>query len=156
MAMELFVLSDRRLSSIAEWQQAIDAEGFALRLSDETSFDALNGVLPVQLDGKQTGFECVHWNAGELMREASDIDFGQEWKYALSFRWLGSRLDEGDAALMAAAAYARATGGVVLDWDNDRLLGPDQVKEIVRESLQSRPAVEEAVRRVIESLKPQS
>ena len=32
MAMELFVLSDERLNSVAEWQAAIDAEGYPLRL----------------------------------------------------------------------------------------------------------------------------
>ena len=49
MAMEFFVLSDRRLASIAEWQQAITAEGFQLLLSTETPFEALNGFLPAQL-----------------------------------------------------------------------------------------------------------
>ena len=32
MSMEVFVLSDKRLGSIAEWQQAIDVAGFALTL----------------------------------------------------------------------------------------------------------------------------
>ncbi len=33
MSMELYVLSDRSLTSIAEWQLAIDSSGFPLRLS---------------------------------------------------------------------------------------------------------------------------
>jgi hypothetical protein len=60
MAMELYVLSDQRLSSIAEWQQAIDAEGFALQLSRETPLDAVDGFLPAQLNREPTGFECNH------------------------------------------------------------------------------------------------
>src|SRR3972149_3206037 len=75
MAMELYVLSDRRLASIGEWQQAIDAEGFALRLSDETPLDAVDGFLPAQVNGKSAGFECNHWAAGELMTEAAGIEF---------------------------------------------------------------------------------
>jgi len=35
MSMQICVFSDRTLGSIAEWQQAIDAEGFRLRLSDD-------------------------------------------------------------------------------------------------------------------------
>ena len=153
MAMELYVLSDQRLASIGEWQRAIDAEGFALRLSDETPLDAVDGFLPAQVNGKSAGFECNHWAAGELMTEAAEIDFGHAWKHALAFRWLGSKLEEGDAAMMAATAYARATGGVILDWDNDRLLEPDQLKEIIRASQQSRPLLDEAVRRMIEQRK---
>lgn len=44
MSMELFVLSDRRLASIAEWQRAINAESFPLRLSPETPFEELDGI----------------------------------------------------------------------------------------------------------------
>ena len=32
MSIEIFVLSDRKLGSIAEWQRAIDREGFDLKL----------------------------------------------------------------------------------------------------------------------------
>ena len=35
MSMEICVFSDRILGSIAEWQQAIDAEGLPLRLSGD-------------------------------------------------------------------------------------------------------------------------
>jgi hypothetical protein len=40
MAMEIFALSDRRLNSIAEWQRAIDAEGFPFpaRLTTDVPF----------------------------------------------------------------------------------------------------------------------
>lgn len=58
MSMELRLLSDRRLSTIGEWRNAITAEAFPLQLSDETSLDAVNGFLPSHLRGKFTGFEC--------------------------------------------------------------------------------------------------
>ena len=44
MAMELYVFSDRRLASIAEWQRAINAERFSLRLLTETPFEELDGI----------------------------------------------------------------------------------------------------------------
>jgi hypothetical protein len=43
MAMELHVLSNRRLSSIAEWQRAIGAQGFPLRLAADVQFASADG-----------------------------------------------------------------------------------------------------------------
>lgn len=39
MAMELWILSDKKLGSITEWQAAINAEETALVLSDERPLD---------------------------------------------------------------------------------------------------------------------
>jgi hypothetical protein len=62
MSMELFVFSDRRLPSMAEWQRAINAEGFPIRLLTETPFEELNGIVLVQFGDKRTSFEVVHWS----------------------------------------------------------------------------------------------
>ena len=53
MAMEIFALSDRRLNSIAEWQRAIDDEGFPFppRLSADVLVGQLSGFLPARYDG---------------------------------------------------------------------------------------------------------
>jgi len=66
MSMELFVCSDRQIGSIEEWQAAIDAEGYPLKLSTDTRFEELNGFLPSSLRGELTGFECYHDDAKEL------------------------------------------------------------------------------------------
>ena len=42
MAMEMYVLSDGQLGSIEEWQAAIDAEGFPLKL-DHTELKGHSG-----------------------------------------------------------------------------------------------------------------
>lgn len=42
MSVELYVFSDAALDSISDWQKAIDAEGFALRLSDDGPLAELN------------------------------------------------------------------------------------------------------------------
>jgi hypothetical protein len=133
MSMELRLFSDRRLDSISEWQLAIDAEGFPLRLSDETPLDKVNGFLPSYLHDNLTGFECNHWNANEVMAENSDIDFGHDWKYVLAFRWLGSKQDEAVVAWMAATAYARVTDGVVFDDQEGKLRTAPQALEVVRD-----------------------
>jgi hypothetical protein len=122
MSMELIVLSDRRLSSIADWQQAIDAEKLHLTLSTETPIDGLSGFLPVRSnDAAMTGFECYLDDAQEIFELYPDVKFGRSWSNSLTFRW-GSDLDECLAACAAAAAYAKATGGVVFDPQDGRLM----------------------------------
>ena len=150
--MEIYIFSDIQLPSIATWQHAIDVDGIPLRLSTALSFAELSGVLPVQLRDKQSAFECDHWNAAELMTELSDVDFGHRWKYVLAFRWTGNPY-EGIAAYMAASAYAKATGGVVFDCEEGKIISPDRAGEIAGELEQSIPLMEEALRRAQEKFR---
>jgi hypothetical protein len=46
MSMALWIFSDKELSSIVEWQSAIDAEGYPLQLSAEMIFERLSGFFP--------------------------------------------------------------------------------------------------------------
>jgi hypothetical protein len=133
MSMELRLFSDRRLVSISEWQRAIDAEGFPLRLSDETPLDKVNGFLPSYLQDRLTGFECNHWDPKEVIAGNPDIDFGHDWKYVLAFRWLGSKRDEAVAAWMAATSYARVTDGVVFDDQEGKLRTAPEALVVVRD-----------------------
>jgi hypothetical protein len=150
MSMELFVLSDRQLNSIEQWQQAISAEGFPLRLSTETLFRDLDGILPVHLGERRTDFECSHWNADELMKEDyPEIDFRHNWAHCLSFRWGGSDLYSLPAAWMAASAYARVTVGVVFDPQQGDVLTPQRAVDLARGSEQEIPAIEEAIARAL-------
>ncbi len=132
MSAEIYVFSDRRLASIAEWQAAIDAEGFALRVSAEIPFNALGGFLPMQLEGREAGCKCDHFDAGEIMDHDPDFDYGRRWLHVLAFRWSGD-VDACLSAYMAGAAYARATEGCVLDCEEGRLLTPREAANVVRE-----------------------
>jgi hypothetical protein len=131
MSIEIYALSDRRLASIAEWQQAIDREGFALRLDTSRPFEGLSGHLPAHRGGQHAGFECDHWDAAELIDGYNDIEFGHRWTENLAFRFGGD-----DFALWgayaAATAYARATDGVVFDSESGTVLQPDKAAEIAR------------------------
>ena len=149
MSMEIFVLSDRRLGSIAEWQQAIDAEGFDLRLDTSRAFDALRGHLPAHRGEQHSGFECDHWDPGDVFETYTDIDFDRRWKHTLAFRW-GADLHACVGAYMAAAAYARATDGVVLDCEEGRIVTPQRASEIAREVEKQIPAIEAAIRKMAE------
>lgn len=114
MAMELFVLSDQQLYSTAEWQVAIDGEGYPLRLDGNKPIEALRGFLPARLCDVRTGFECNPWAADEFMSEMPGVNFGHAWKHVLAFRW-GGNLSQVPAVWMAATAYAKVTDGVVFD-----------------------------------------
>jgi hypothetical protein len=151
MSMEIYVLSDLQLTSIGEWQRAIDSEGYALRLSTETSFEALNGFLPAQWREEKTGFECNHWSASELANEYPTI--GRQWTHALAFRW-GADLNACQAAIMAATAYARATKGIVFDPEAGVLLTPEAAAKRVRDMEKRLPEIEAALRNIAQDFEP--
>jgi hypothetical protein len=88
MSMEICVLSDKQLSSISEWQDAIETAGFPLRLSFGGLFSELGGFLPAFLYNKRTGFECYHVELKELTETYPNIQFDHEWKYVLAFVWV--------------------------------------------------------------------
>ena len=133
MSMELWVFSDRQLNSIAEWQAAIDAERYPLRLAPDKAFANLRGFFPMRLRGEFTGFECYHDDAVEFTRANPCVDFGRAWKFALGLRWTGSRVDELRAAWMAATAYAQATDGVIVDDQELKIHAPADARAVVRD-----------------------
>jgi len=152
MAMEFWVLSDKQLGSIAQWQAAIDAERFPLTLSDEKSFDEINGFVPARLRGQLTGFECNHWPAAQFMREMSTVDFGRVWKYVLAFRWRAN-FTELRAAWIAGSAYARATEGVVFDDQEGKVRNAAEAVETARREYEAPdPAVGSSVDRILRRL----
>ncbi|MGB6349061.1 MAG: hypothetical protein WBG10_03450 [Pseudolabrys sp.] len=155
MAMELQVFSDHRLNSTAEWQHAIDAQNFALRLAGDVHFASTSGFLPAMLEGNQTGFECFHDDAWEAMRFLGVGNFDHLWKYALGFRWRGD-FSELEAAWMAATAYAAITKGIIFDHEEGRVFTPQQGRELVAKFVSERPQVKaflEEVKRKF-SIKP--
>lgn len=150
MAMEIFALADRTLNSVAEWQSAIDAEGYPLRLAEDVVFETVSGFLPALIKGKKTGFECDHWDPADTIEGYAEVDFGHPWKFNLAFRF-GSRPGELEAAWMAATAYARATGGIVFDTEEGKVFTPDAARQVVARIESERPLIDatiaEAMRR---------
>ncbi|MBI1202191.1 MAG: hypothetical protein GC182_06735 [Rhodopseudomonas sp.] len=152
MSMEIYVLSDARLSSLADWQTAIDADGFALELSAERPLSDIGGFLPIRLSCVQSGFECDHWDVNDIFATYSDKDFGRRWRYALAFRW-GADLRACIGAYMAAAAYAAATQGVVFDCEQGKILSSQQAADVARDMDRQMPEIEVAIRRAVEQFK---
>jgi hypothetical protein len=153
MSMELWVFSDKQLNSVSEWQHAIDAELYPLKLTQGVQFENLQGFLPAQLRGEQSGFECYHDNAEALMRGSPDVDFGRAWRFALGIRWVGSSLKELRAAWMAGTAYAQATDGMILDDQEGKLRNPTEARQVVQEVERDLPNTDWVVDQVLRELK---
>jgi hypothetical protein len=147
MSTEIYALSDRRLASVDEWQQAIVREGFDLRLYDSRPFAALGGRLPAHRGGRHAGFECNHSSAAELIDGYRNIHFGRPWTQALAFR-VGADLDALWGALGAAAAYARATDGVVFDPVAGEVLPTASAIESARQVERDLPRMQEAIEEI--------
>jgi hypothetical protein len=145
MSLEVHVLSDKLLDSIAEWQRAIDGEKFDLKLSRDARLDEIAGFLPARLGERSTGFECVHDDPRELMDAYVEIDLVHPWQHALTLRW-GASFAECLAAWMAATAYARAVRGVVVDPQAGKVLEPDGALAITRNLERELPALEQWMR----------
>jgi hypothetical protein len=133
MSMALWIFSDRQLSTIAEWQAAIDAEAYPLELDDATPLESLRGFLPAHLRGNLTGFECYHDDPGKLISNNPDLNFGHSWKYVIAFRWVGSKVNELRAAWMAGTAYAHVTDGVIFDDQEGKFRNATEARDVVRD-----------------------
>jgi hypothetical protein len=146
--MELEVFSDRRLALTAEWQRAIDAEGFSLRLDAAVELEHVRGVVSAMLGDKRIQFECFHDDADKAMQELGSGHFNRRWRAAIGFRWLGSSIDELQAAWMAATAYAAATGGVVFDCESRKVLTLQQARGAVGGIVRDVPRMEAIVEEI--------
>jgi hypothetical protein len=142
MSMELWVFSDRQLSTIAQWQTAIDGEAYSLKLDTTTPLESLGGFLPARLRGEPTGFECYHDNAEKLIRNNSDLNFNHAWKYVLALRWVGSKVNELRAAWMAGTAYAQATDGLIFDDQEGKFRNATEARDVVRDVERDMPEID--------------
>lgn len=153
MSIEISVLCDRHLELVAEWQRAVDAEGFPLSLAPDVQLANLRGFLPCVMRGRQTGFEHYRDDPNETREVYGNIDFGRAWTCEVGFRLTGD-FDELEAAWMAATAYARAADGIVFDPQEGRLYTPDEALQAVHDIKRQRPALEAAMRELAAKFSP--
>jgi hypothetical protein len=142
MAMELFVFSDQKLGSIAEWNAALAELGFEVVIEEGGGIAGLNGSWPTKLRGRDVWIEYNHWDAAEFLEDQKEyVKKERDWKYLLAFRW-GSDIYAHPSVFMAAAAYAKATDGVVLDEWEPIFRKWEEVAEIARQADLETPKVE--------------
>jgi hypothetical protein len=147
MSMQICVLTESRLGSIAEWQKAIEAEGFPLRLSDADP----NRNLAARLGDEETSIEYGIYDFLELKEAYNHVSFGRDWAYAIAFTWASDFAEE-IAAWMAATAYAHATNGVVFDEQEGKIFTPEESLKITHEIEQRRPRLESIFHTCVEQL----
>lgn len=152
MSMSLWIFSDREVSSVAEWQAAIAAEGYPLQLSSDMIFEELSGFFPMHLRGELTGFECYREDAADVEQADLGVEIDHNWKFLLVFSWLGSKENELLAAWMAATAYARATNGIIYDGEEGKLLTPAQAHDYVHKLEHPSPETLAAIKEIKERL----
>jgi hypothetical protein len=152
MSMELYVLSDRQLTSVSQWQSAIDAEGFVLHLPSSLPLEGWEGIISCQLGDNRTGFECRNLRFNDFKAEVLGARLSQAWNNALVLRW-GADPYASAAAYMAAAAYARATEGAIFDGEEGEFLSMDRAVEVAREIEAGIPIIIDAVDRMLKKMK---
>lgn len=151
MSMQICVLANSRLSSIAEWQKSVDAEGFPLRLSDPEP----DRQLIARLREAETRIEYGIYDFGELKNTYKHVNFGRDWKYVIAFTW-SSDLAEEIVAWMAASAYARAVDGIIFDEQEGELFSPEESLKVIHEIERRQPEMEAALRSFVQQLSPKS
>lgn len=141
MAMEIFVFSDKRLETIAEWNTALIEMGFDVVIDDSRRVAELSGSQPTKLRDRDVWIEYDHFDPAKFFEEQDYVRKERDWKYLLAFRF-GGDLYALTAVLMAAAAYAKATNGVVLDEYEPVFRSWQQVAQMAIENDRDTPRIE--------------
>jgi len=116
MSMELHVLvEDSRLPDIGQWQNAVDALGFNLKLDPTLVVREHTGFVPCAFKGQSSGFEFDVSPASTVAQayaEFKDQFSGRDT--SANFRW-GGDLNEMACSLIASVALAQVCGGLWFD-----------------------------------------
>lgn len=120
MSMELHVfLAKSRVPDFRQWQAAIDALGYDVKLDGSLAVDRVEGFVPVKLKGRTSGFELYLESGADLLKSYSNARAAVANRdVALSFRW-GGDLNEMVCVLVAAAALTQLADGVWYDPQED-------------------------------------
>ncbi|MEL6061184.1 MULTISPECIES: hypothetical protein [unclassified Methylobacterium] len=140
MTMEAYALCTRPMSSVTEWQSAINALGFDLTLQVEQIPPVTRGHLPATWQGRQAGFECSVIPLSDLTETYPDINFGGPWAciYAFYFATISSCA----GVWIAVAACVRQLGGIAFDPQEGHLLAGEDAIRYAHETLASATMLE--------------
>lgn len=143
MSQEGFVLSNRTLSTQAQWQERISALGFDLTLQSTQDIQERHGHLPAIWNGREAGFECGPTNLAEIVEIYRAINLRGPWTYAFAFHW--TTFGGCAGAWIAMTAYAEATDGVVFDPQDGKTLTAKAAMRAARQIEMDFPRVEAMV-----------
>lgn len=121
MSVDLFVfLSESSLPTTAQWQDALDRLGVDMRLDGSIDAADHSGFWPAQCGSRRVGFEFYTGPVAERFGAQPPDGLGGR-DFVANFV-THSDLQELRCAMLAAAALATETGGVVLDPQSGALM----------------------------------
>jgi hypothetical protein len=132
MSMDLYVFVDHSSPlTVLEWQQAIDASHFPLRLDKKIDLKTLGGFFPVVLKNKKTGFYFSTADVGELGKEIPGLRQSPSTA-AYDFNFGGHFL-EGASAYYLAATLVASFNGRAFDPQSGQWLDSKELQKIAGE-----------------------
>ena len=132
MSMDLYVFVDHSSTlTVLEWQQAIDASHFPLRLDESIDLQKLSGFFPVVLKNKKTGFYFFNTDIEELGNHIPGVKRqGSTAGYDFNF---GGHFLEGASAYYMAAALVVSFNGRAFDPQSGKWLDSKELQTIAGE-----------------------
>ena len=114
MANEQYVFIHKdRVPVVSEWQRAIDAAGFELRIDPDLKVFEHSGFLPCKLLGRESGVETYYSPAKEVFEDPAIVEeLAGDRDYCISFRW-GGEFDEAACAMILSYTLASSFGALV-------------------------------------------
>lgn len=139
MSMEIHVLFRGRLPSKAVLTRTMKQLGFPLAVAPAKGpLEGQTGFMPMRLQREETGVEFDVFEGRAAVDELSTgLNVDPQLDRSANFRWGGDE-NEMLCALCASAALAKLVHGVVLDDQEDRLVGPDAAIDAARDALKAR------------------
>jgi hypothetical protein len=110
----IVIFSRARMPTAAQWQQAIAAGGFALRLDPACDPTGFSGHLSCSDEGKACGFEYFCDDLDQDWLQDLNVDLPAAWDCVVCLATRSS-YDDAAASCAAAAALASLTGGGLLE-----------------------------------------
>ena len=107
-----FIQKDR-VPTAPEWQAAVDAAGFDLRIDPSQEVFEHSGFLPCKLFGQDSGVETYCSPAKQVFDDPAVLEeLAGDRDYCISFRW-GGQFHEAACAMILSYALASSFGALV-------------------------------------------
>lgn len=125
MTMDFYMLCNRPLASVDEWQLAIDELGFDFQLPATLNVETSAGAVTAIWRGKPVVFEFTTFPYDEIEEGYSELDFEQTWPNAYVM-YTGSSFSGCAGAVMAGVALVHCTGGRFFEPQESLILKPHE------------------------------
>lgn len=133
MTVDLYMLCDRPVMSVDEWQTAIDKLGFDLTLPMSLNVATATGALTARWRGEPVVFEFSAFPYQEIEEGNSGLDFERTWPNAYVM-YTGSSFVGCAGVIIAGAALVHCTGGRLFDPQDSLILKPDEAVRYAKET----------------------